>query len=372
MNKNTVNKKITIIKNIIILALFYSHFSSAALYFNAKVYGPVTNIYSIDENKKLEKITENTRWKDIEHDVSVEKNVVFSSNREDNPKVDLQKTFDVYDLYFFDNKNDQVRKLTNTREREYSPKFDRTGKKIAYLKIFKSNVTELRIVDSDGDNDRLLKREKNIFDFSWSPDGKKIAYSVGTDKKIAIDMIDVNANSLSTLIESDIVEGKSVFLTSPTWSSDGKKLAYVTHPSYRDGVKSLFVMDIATKKAKQLSEKDMQVQAPVLWSKDNKRILYSALLDYKFYYDETLRDKVYKGSMQVFISDISGKTKQLTQGEHFHGKPTFSPDESKVAYLFSEKLGGAHRFSLWISELSTGNSLELHDSVQRESKLVWR
>ena len=342
------------------------------LYFNAKIYGPVTNIYAVDEDGKIQRVTHNTSWKDIEHDVATDNSVVFSSNRTPKQKVDLRKTREVYDLYFFDAQTEKVQKLTDTTEREYLPKFDPSGKKIAYLKITRSNSTELRLMDRNAGKDRVIATAENIFDFSWSPSGEEIAFSVGGARRIGIDKVELKTNVRSGLIESPIENNHQVFLTAPTWSPNGQQLAYVTHPSNRNEQKALYLIDLKSKEGLKLSEEGMQVQSPISWSADSKNILYAALVDYDFYYDERLRDKVYEGSMQVFLSDTLGKNRQLTQGKHFHGKPVFSKNESQIAYLFSEKLGGAYSYSVRVLDLERGTNEELFASVQRESSLLWR
>src|SRR5688572_21047143 len=55
------------------------------------------------------------------------------------------------------------------------------GGTIAYLR----DGTEIRLIDADGSNDRRLwthadaKKELGIYDVSWRPDGKELAFSSG-------------------------------------------------------------------------------------------------------------------------------------------------------------------------------------------------
>ena len=75
--------------------------------------------------------------------------------------------------------------------------------------------------------------------------------------------------------------------------------------------------------------------------------------------------------MHIFISTLKGEIKQLTQGAHYHGRPTFSPNNKEIAYLYAEKLGDQRNYVLHVIDLKSGEISELYQSVSRDSLLIW-
>jgi TolB protein len=144
------------------------------------------------------------------------------------------------------------------------------------------------------------------------------------------------------------------------------------HPLNRDKERRLLVMDIASKKTKELSEKGVQPQEPLHWKSDSGSLLYAGLKDYKFFYDEAKRTKVYQGGMHIYISTTEGKTVQLTKGDHLYSKPTYSPDEKNIAFLYADELGGAREVILKTMNADGSNIQERANSIVPTSTLIWR
>src|SRR5690349_20244965 len=82
----------------------------ADIMFTAKVMGPVTSVYAVDESGKLKKITNEDRWRDMDPDWR-KGWVTFSSDREKNPKIDMYKTSEDYNVYVVKDSGKSLKKI---------------------------------------------------------------------------------------------------------------------------------------------------------------------------------------------------------------------------------------------------------------------
>ena len=361
----------------------------ADILFNAKIYGPTSNIFSTPENGETTKLTTGNNWKDREFDFSSTYGLVFSSNRHDDAKPSLNPSPYQFNIFLSANKNQPTEQLTFGPERKISPKFNQTGKqdKIAYLKIIDKTKTELRLYDLTNKKDTLMTSDYKIYDFSWSPTENTILLSTSDKDNTYIRSLNIENRAIENIISKKIdiphnatpktskkliiPEKENVFLVSPTWSPNGKNFAYISHPLNQGYFKNLYTFDLKSKKSTQISTGNIHVQSPIAWSSDSQSIIYSALKGYKFYYDETLRDRVYEGGMHIFISTMDGKMQQLTKGDHFFGRPIFSPDNNRIAFLYSDQLGDSNKLALKTMDKNGLNITELYKRVDRESFLLW-
>lgn len=283
-----------------------------------------------------------------------------------------------------------------SKQQDILPRFNPEGTLVAYLSVVGKNKTELHVIDVNSKKDKILVQADNIFDFSWSPDGDAIALSLVAGEMSHINLVGVKDKNVVTLLKSSLKQssrsnsnkssnsnGKNsasqkggVYLIAPSWSPDGKKLAFIKHPLNASESKALYVMDISSAKEQRISSEKVQIQAPIHWSNDSKKLLYSGLVGYRYYYDETKRDRVYEGGMQIFLATPGQDTQQLTHGDHLHSYPVFSPDQKRIAFLYSEKLGDVRTVSLKSMDFNPRSKKpeglkELYNSVARDSKILW-
>ncbi len=148
------------------------------------------------------------------------------------------------------------------------PAISPDGRTVAYTEESLEAFPTLRVVGLDGSGDRALTIRNSGFQVSWSPDGKRIAFS----------QLDTwqNYSLLSDLYEADVRTGATRRLTrgqrasDPDFSPDGTRLVFVGHWL---GQSRLATFDFTTGAVTALTDwsEDPQYAAP-RWSPDGTRI----------------------------------------------------------------------------------------------------
>ena len=372
-----------ILQLLILLLVSWSQTVAADIIFAAQPMGPSSNIYAVDAEGQLNKLTDDTRWRDLMVHVGSDEALVFTSNRKENPKIDLHQrsaTFNIFTL-----EDGSLRKLTDDANMEAYPQFSPDGKRIVFIG-YGTNSTSLQIMERNGNDRRTLATAPEITGFSWSPDGTSIAYAMQDGDRSAVEIVEINAKRTSpprSLLEyrtsgpdknSDPevaakINGFSQIVTSAQWSPDGDKIAYIVH-SLKEQERVLRVIDLKSGEDRQISSSGIHVQQPITWAFDSERLLYAALVNYDFYYDEKQQEKVYEGGMHIFLSTINGQSQQLTHGDHLHNRPVFSPDGKTIAFLYGDKLD-SRTLSVRVMDIDGKPAREIFSGATRDSFLYW-
>lgn len=134
--------------------------------------------------------------------------------------------------------------------------------------------------------------------------------------------------------------------TSPTWNSDCSKIAFV---SGRSGQAQIYVMDVESSdsKSKNKSEsKDSDDNGPrriTFEGRYNTQPDWSPVEDLIVF---TARDE--RSSFDIFLTDLEGNIRRLTQNQGNNEHPSFSPDGRYV--VFTSDRGGRNRIWLMTSD----------------------
>ncbi len=221
------------------------------------------------------------------------------------------------------------RQLT-TAGKDGGPKFSPDGTRIAFTskrdlgKEEKGN--SLYVIPVDGGEARLLLRRKEGIDgIAWSPDGGRILFlsNVGADEE-----------DVRTIRRSNF------------WFNE---------KGYIYGLrKHLFVLDLATGDAKQLTQGEFDV-AKAAWSHDGKRIVYLAGTD-------DLRPYL----ADLFVLDpASGASTQLTDHRMEIASAAWSPDDRRIQFTGDDLPRGfaSHEHLWWVD--AKGGKPERIDALDR-------
>ncbi len=256
-------------------------------------------------------------------------------------------------------------------------------------------ITELWLAGLTGDSQPLKLTEGLPTTSSykslrpqWSPDGKSIAYF--SDRKGGSQIWRV---TIGTPVEEQLTALDGWIGTEPTtlmplsfkWSPDGKSIAFTAmslSPPVKEAgeddrgkvadvfwgvnwtsrtpppVNKLWLLDIATKKAKPLTGDPLNVET-LNWSPDGSRIALSA------------RDKDADGSFQgdIYSLDVrTGKVDSLLKQEGFDSEPIWSPDGKWIA--FNSQHGKEDLlYRLWVAVIPSagGSPVYLTEKFQQET-----
>jgi Tol biopolymer transport system component len=394
------------------LAGLYCSDTQADIYYSAKVAGPVINIHAINDLGQVTKITNNQRWRDIEHDVASNGLISFASNRKISTVNVGSRRQENYRIFVKNRKTEELLQISQQYEQARQPKFSPRGDQLAFIALEEQQQT-LIVYDLVKKSRTALASAKRIYNFAWSPDNQRIALS-SQDNKFASLAI-VNSKDLTTqaivsaainqnesqkkspqntqgafqntqksisrstqvsvqipplLNQANMKQVEQLFVA-PTWSPDGNYIAYISHPLTKQSSRALLVYELAKQKIQRISDVNIQVQAPMTWSSNSDSLLYSALVNYRQYYDDNIHKKVYLGGMHIFNSDLTGNNKQLTKGDHLFKQPVFSPDEKHIAYLYADKLNAR---TLQLNTMLADGSTQqlLRQGVAKNAVLQWQ
>ena len=190
------------------------------------------------------------------------------------------QTLEYRPIWIMSNDGDLLYKITwNGGRAIWSP----DGEYIVFSrrKGYFSLISDLYIIDSGGQNERVLVETENRTRHAtdWSKDGTKILItetyiyydSSGTlsadNPEIAI--LDTTTKEIEYLTENEVQD----YL--PRWSPDESKILFVSG-FYKEA--NIFILDLKDKTKRNLTENPGSYQDPI-WSPDGSKIIYSKQID---------------------------------------------------------------------------------------------
>jgi len=197
---------------------------------------------------------------------------------------------------------------------------------------------------------RLLGWIGDPFRYGWSPDGKRIVFTSRVPSK---------KREARSVAPSDIAggpgsskKGEPLVLTTTTpqyWTFSG---LFHHSDDWVDASKNedeelrlpartnqLFILDVPTKKVRQLTEDDAGCFTPD-WSPDGSKIVCTST-------EGRLMVGYGPDTSNLYLIDVETKnTIALTVGPGLKRLPTWSPDGKRIAYLGGAQFGSSHLFIL--------------------------
>ncbi len=201
-----------------------------------------------------------------------------------------------------------------------SPTLSPDGQWIVYSQTDVHNQPEIRRVRVDGSGDERLYKGRGGTQYSWSPDGKKVAFSAMSSYKHYYKYFELFELDLETKKAQQITAGQRAF--HPDYSPDGKNLLFVQNKV--DSTR-LALLDLKDKKIKLLGNDEQGVQySNPRFSPDGKSIAVSVWKN---------------GNRDIYLYDLDGNVlKQITQDTAIDLNPVFNKDGTEL-FFSSDRTG---------------------------------
>ncbi len=284
-----------------------------------------------------------------------------------------------------------------------SPQISPNGNQIIYRRtgfdiMEDRSKGDLWIINKDGSQHRkLTNKEGNQSNATWSPDGKKIIFTTGTEHGSEIYLYWWESKSLAKLTQLD---------SSPSnlsWSPDSKHIAFSLKVSSRppviakmpekpkgakwakspritdrlkheaDGVgyikpgfRHIFTISAEGGTPRKITSGDFNHSGNLSWGKNGKKIYFSANRNEDWEYD-------FRNSEIYSVDTNTLKINQLTNSPGPDSNPKVSPDGTKISFLgYEDKVQAYQVRALHTMNISGGNKTTISGKLDRSiSNAVW-
>ena len=303
--------------------------------------------------------------------VDLQAQIAFVSQRDGHFRKDIPE-IPAPEIYVMDADGGNQRRLTNNPSSDYAPSWSSDGKRIAFVSDRDGHVdangwltAEIYVMDADGGNPQnLTNNPSDDRTPSWSPDGKRIVFSSDRDMEggeaahnVEIYVMDADGKNQERLTNNPD-EDKD-----PSWSPDGKRIAFSAkrdgHFRGEDGITyEIYVMDVDGGNQQRLTENRKNDKDPS-WSPDGERIAFSA--DRKGGWE----------NFEIYVMDADGGNQQrLTENRVFDEDPSWSPDGKRIAF-WSNREADIENAEIYVMDADGGNPQNLTNHPHGDANPAW-
>ncbi len=232
----------------------------------------------------------------------------------------VEEEKDFVNLWLLDLKSGETRQLTQGHFRNYSPVWSPDGSMIAFISTRGDKPQVYQLPVDGGEALRITDLKQGVGGgLTWSPDGKKLAFSAGPE----------------TLMDTT----KPFQLTRTVIRFDG--MGFLDN-----SVQDIYVLDLATKEVKQLTNDKSNNSAPA-WSPDSKSLLYAV----------SMKPDAVSFSAELRLTDLAGKSKQVGDNNLMVEGYAWHPNGKQVL-MVADRLDGkiGEKNDLYVVDLKTNKA----------------
>ena len=227
---------------------------------------------------------------------------------------------DIFEIMVMNSDGTDIRNISNNPADDLDPTWSPDGKQIAFVSDRGNNSsldTQIYIMNADGSGAfQLTKGLGSSRYLAWSPDGKQIAFAYEFSTQSDIYLINVDGSGFKRLTYT------SRWNLSPTWSPDGKMLAYSSalwDEKQKEFINSdIYIINVDGTNPRKVTTSLADDYSPA-WSPDGKMIAFTSKR---------------RGDADIFLLNLSTATaKQLTLNSPSNDEhPAWSPDGKTIAF----------------------------------------
>jgi TolB protein len=224
------------------------------------------------------------------------------------------------------------------------PAMGRDGVSVAYTS-YRAGKPEIYAQRPGGEAVAVVRAGQMATGVAYSPDGKRIAYSVANGESAQIYVANVDGSNAKALTETPFFIN-----TSPAWSPDGRQLAFV---STRGGTPQIYIMGADGSNPHRITFQGNYNQTPD-WSPRGDLIAFTA------------RDE--RHAFDLFTVNVTnGKVTRLTQDQGNNQEPAFSPNGRLIMFM-SDRSAPWH---LYVMTADGNNQLALPQDKAEYATPSW-
>ena len=217
-------------------------------------------------------------------------------------------------LAIMDSDGANFRYISDPKTYVLTPYFSPNMQTIIFLSYRNDEPNVWTLDMNTGEQKKLGKFSGMNFAPRWSPDGKRVAFSLVSDNGASnIFEYDIETKKMRQLTKTNAIN------TSPSYSPDGLKMAYNSNIS---GSQQLHVLDLNTLQSKRISYGDGRYATPA-FSPDGKYLAFTKIADDTFF---------------IGVMSPDGKNERVLAGGWYMESPSWAPNSRRLAYYETEKI----------------------------------